>query len=109
MLEQLQPKLRPRLIVIAGHVHNYERFEKNSVTYLVSGGGGATPYLFDRSPADKYQGGNGVTYHYLRFEIDGNTLKAKMVRLDLSDRLHPKFEEKDSFELTAKAAGSPGN
>ena len=102
MLEQLQPKLRARLIVISGHVHNYERFERGSVTYLVSGGGGATPYLFDRSAADKYQGGNGVTYHYLRFDIDGNTLKAKMVRLDLTDRLQPKFEEKDSFELTVK-------
>lgn len=100
MLEQLQPKIRPRLIAISGHVHNYERFEKNSVTYLVSGGGGATPYFFERSPADKYQGSNGATYHYLRFDIDGPTLKAKMVKLDLTDRLNPKFEEKDSFELT---------
>ena len=102
MLEQLQPKIGPRLIAIAGHVHNYERFEKNSVTYLVSGGGGATPYFVERSPADKYQGGNGTTYHYLRFDIDGTALKAKMVKLDLTDRLNPKFEEKDSFELTVK-------
>jgi hypothetical protein len=103
MLEQLQPKLRPRLICITGHVHNYERFEKSGVTYLVSGGGGATPYLFDRSTADKYQGGNGVNYHYLRFEVDGDSLKANMVKVDLSDPNRPKFDEKDSFELTAKA------
>ena len=102
MLEALQPKLRPRLIVIAGHVHNYERFEKSSVTYLVSGGGGATPYFFERSPDDKYQGGSGATYHYLRFDIAGNTLKAKMVKLDMTDRTNPKFEEKDFFQLTTK-------
>ena len=103
MLEELQPRIRPRLICIAGHVHNYERFEKSGVTYLVSGGGGATPYLFGRSPSDKYQGGNGINYHYLRFDIDGDTLKAKMIRLDLTDPNHPRFDEKDSFELTSKA------
>lgn len=104
MLEQLQPKLRPRLICIAGHVHNYERFEKNGVTYIVSGGGGATPYLFNRSSDDKYQGGSDITYHYLRFEVDGNTLKATMVKLDFTDGRHPTFENKDAFELTAKEA-----
>ena len=33
----------------------------------------------------------------------GDTLKAKMMRLDLTDPNHPRFDEKDSFELTAKA------
>ncbi|MCU1286104.1 MAG: putative purple acid phosphatase precursor [Acidobacteriales bacterium] len=100
-LEELQPKLRARIIAIAGHVHNYERFEKNSVTYLVSGGGGATPYLFDRSANDKYQGGRAVNYHYLRFEIDGAKLKAKMMKLNTDDKDKMKFEERDSFELSA--------
>jgi hypothetical protein len=103
-LEELQPKLRARLIAVAGHVHNYERFEKNGVTYLVSGGGGATPYLFDRSPEDKYQAGKSVNYHYLRFEIDGAKLKAKMVKLTMDEKNKANFEEKDSFELSAEAA-----
>jgi hypothetical protein len=101
-LEELQPKLRARLIAVAGHVHNYERFEKNSVTYLVSGGGGATPYLFDRSAADKYQGAKGPNYHYLRFEIDGPKLKAKMVKLTMDEKSKANFEEKDSFEVSAE-------
>jgi hypothetical protein len=101
-LQELQPKLRARLIEVAGHVHNYERFEKNGVTFLVSGGGGATPYLFDRSPEDKYQAGKSVNYHYVRFEIDGAKLKAKMMRLNSDDKSKMNFEERDAFELSAE-------
>ncbi len=32
--------LRAHVVVVAGHIHNYERFERAGVTYLVSGGGG---------------------------------------------------------------------
>lgn len=99
-LEQLQPRTRARIISIAGHVHNYERFEHASVTYIVSGGGGATPYVFDRSGDDKYQGGNGVNYNYVRLDIDGTRLKGTMVRLNL-DSGRGKFEDKDSFEVNA--------
>jgi hypothetical protein len=106
-LEALQPNTRARFIVIAGHVHNYERFEHSSVTYLVSGGGGATPYLFDRSPDDKYQGGNAVTYHYVRLEIDGTHLKGTMVRFDVLSPERAKFDERDSFVLDAVPLKTP--
>ncbi|MCU1307008.1 MAG: hypothetical protein JWN45_1703, partial [Acidobacteriaceae bacterium] len=85
---------------------------------LVSGGGGATPYLFDRSPADKYQDGKSVNYHYLRYDIDGPKLKAKMVKLTMDEKNKANFEEKDSFEVSAepmkksdaaKAASSQGH
>jgi len=98
-LEALQPTIRPRIIAIAGHVHNYERFEHSGVTYVVSGGGGATPYLFDRSPFDKFQGGNSVNYNYVKFEIDGPHLKATMFRLDATSPDHARFEAKDTFTL----------
>jgi acid phosphatase type 7 len=106
-LEQLQPKTRARFIVVAGHVHNYERFEHNSVTYIVTGGGGATPYHFDRSGNDKYQGGNDATYNYVRFEIKGTHLKATMLRLDTSSPEKTRFEEKDSFILDAVPLKNP--
>ncbi len=44
MLEERQLKTRPHFIVFSGHVHNYERYEHHGVTYIVTGGGGATPY-----------------------------------------------------------------
>jgi len=96
-LEAIQPSLRPRLIVIAGHVHNYERFEHVSVTYIVSGGGGATPYVFDRSPENKYQGGKAPTFHYVVLEIDGPSLKGRMMKLE--DAAKGEFKERDAFEL----------
>ena len=82
-------------------MHNYERFEQAGVTYIVSGGGGATPYYFDRSPFDKFQGGNSINYNYVRFEIDGTHLKGTMLRLDNDSPDHAKFDERDSFVLDA--------
>ena len=46
---------RARFLVASGHIHNYERFLRDDVVYLVSGGGGAVPYEVDRTPADLYQ------------------------------------------------------
>ncbi len=106
-LEQMQPKTRARFIEVAGHVHNYERFEHNSVNYIVTGGGGATPYMFDRSPDDKYQGGIGPTYHYLRFEIDGPHLKGTMMKFDVSSPEKAHFDEKDSFNIDAVPLKNP--
>ena len=108
MLEQLQPKIRARMIVIAGHVHNYERFEHNGVTFITSGGGGASPYLFDRSESAKYREPKGVNYHYLTFEIEGTKLSAHMLKVMNPEEESPKFEEKDSFELKAAERAKSG-
>ena len=55
MLEEKQKQLHARLIVFSGHVHNYERHEHNGVTYFVTGGGGARPYIIPRAPDDLYK------------------------------------------------------
>jgi 3',5'-cyclic AMP phosphodiesterase CpdA len=103
-LEALQPSLRARLIVVAGHVHNYERFVHGDVTYLVSGGGGAAPYLFSRSKDDFYRGGRAPTFHYVTFMVDGNQLKATMTKLmNPESESNPQWQEKDSFQLSAPA------
>ena len=44
LLESEAPKSRAKFIVVNGHIHNYERFERKGITYLISGGGGAKPY-----------------------------------------------------------------
>ena len=70
-----------RFVVSAGHIHNYERLAQDGVTYLVSGGGGATPYEVDRTAADLYQSKDFPNYHYVRFELRGQTLSGEMIRL----------------------------
>jgi hypothetical protein len=83
MLENRQPSLRARIVVFAGHVHNYERHEHDGVTYFVTGGGGAHAYPIERAPDDLFQDKN-INYHYLLAEVDSGKLKITMNRLDLS-------------------------
>ena len=91
---------RARFVVSAGHIHNYERLERDGVVYLVSGGGGAKPYEIDRTPADLYQGTDFPNYHYVRFELRGETVAAEMVRLGQSAAPHADpWEIRDRFEL----------
>jgi acid phosphatase type 7 len=90
-------KTRAKFVVVAGHIHNYERFEQNGVVYLVSGGGGAVPYPVERTPADAYQDPSFPNYHYLKFVLAGETLKATMYRL--IDPRTSAWEVKDTFEV----------
>jgi Icc-related predicted phosphoesterase len=97
LLEARQPKMRARIIAIAGHVHNYERYQHQGVMYLVSGGGGATPYLFDRRPDDFYKE-TGPTYHYMTFKVDQGKLAGEMHKLEMNgDDAH--WRVADKFEI----------
>jgi hypothetical protein len=90
-----------RFVVSAGHIHNYERVSQDGVTYLVSGGGGATPYDIDRTAADLYQDRGFPNYHYVRFELRGNTMSGEMIRLqDYAARSPSHWQTKDRFEIT---------
>src|ERR1700675_608458 len=83
MLETRQQKQRARIVVISGHVHNYERHEHGGVTYFVTGGAGAHAYPIERSPGDPFQS-KEVNYHYLEVQVDRDRLKVTMHRLDLT-------------------------
>jgi hypothetical protein len=97
-------KIHARFLVSAGHIHNYERHEQAGVTYLVSGGGGAFPYMVERTPDDLYQGTEFPNYHYLKFVLQGRELKGVMYRAAQPDNPDSPFEVKDTFTITAKAA-----
>ncbi len=84
LLETTQQKIRARIIVIAGHVHNYERFEHGGVTYLVTGGGGAHPYHIPRTADDPLRD-HEVNYHYLFIEVKTDSVKITMNRLGLEN------------------------
>jgi thiamine biosynthesis protein ThiS len=98
----LAPKIDAKLVVLNGHIHNYERFEGGKITYLVSGGGGAIPYrVAFRGPEDKYQDPSFPNYHYVVLEIHGKTADATMYRVANPKNPELHLEVKDKFTLTA--------
>ena len=69
LLEIHLHKMHAKVIVFNGHIHNYERFERNGVEYVTSGGGGAEPYpLLFRGSADLYRDTGFPVYHYLTLD-----------------------------------------
>ena len=71
-------------VVVTGHVHAYERFLKDGVQYLVSGGGGAPLMPIDvnkpRHP-DEFRGPTYRPFHYCRFTPEGERLRCDVVML----------------------------
>jgi hypothetical protein len=102
MLEDRQSHARARFVVIAGHVHNYERQEHGGVTYFVTGGGGAHPYLIERKPDDPLFG-KAVNYHYLLVDVDRGKMKVTMNRLELENG-KATWTTPDSVEIAVPAA-----
>jgi len=100
LFEAKQQQLGARILVIASHVHNYERYEHNGVMYIVSGGGGASPYMVERQPGDFYNQ-PGPTYHYCKITVERNKLKFEMIKLEGEDEQFV-FNVRDSFELSVK-------
>jgi len=96
------PSLQAQLIVIAGHIHNYQRFSQDGIVYLVSGGGGAKPHPVARSAADLYKDPSFPNYHYIRFQFDGERLKATMFRLADPEATTPVWEPKDTFTIAPR-------
>jgi hypothetical protein len=102
MLEERQLKTRPHFIVLSGHVHNYERYEHHGVTYIVTGGGGATPYSVPRNPGDGYLQ-TGITYHYCVVRVDGTKLELDMMKLEMRN-MQPNFVRADSVVIISAPA-----
>jgi acid phosphatase type 7 len=87
-----------KIVVVAGHVHNYERFFEDGITYIVSGGGGATPYPVIRTPEDLYKSNQFPNYNYLQFVLTGKTLRGTMYRLSSAGT----WQAKDRFQIQYK-------
>ena len=101
-LEELAPRVKAKIILSAGHIHNYERFSRSGVIYLVSGGGAASPVTVERTPEDLYQDNRFPNYHFVEFVLNGDSLMGKMYRLADADAETPTWEVKDTFEVQAK-------
>jgi acid phosphatase type 7 len=84
-----------KIVVVAGHVHNYERFFEDGITYIVSGGGGATPYPVIRTPEDLYKSNEFPNYNYVQFVLAGKTLRGTMYRLSSAGT----WQARDTFQI----------
>lgn len=79
-------------IVVSGHIHNYQRFSKNGVTYLISGGGGALiDSLGDLDNSDD----DFSEHHFVLFEYAKGKLSAKCIDIDGNVR--------DEFEILSES------
>jgi acid phosphatase type 7 len=89
-------------LVIAAHIHNYERSVVEAVTYLVSGGGGAPPYFVERTPQDLYKSILFPNYHYVKLTLEKDRLHGVMHRIENPEVENLTVELKDSFDLVVK-------
>jgi hypothetical protein len=100
-LKTTAARSRVRFIVVAGHIHNYERFFRDNVVYLVSGGGGAKPRPVVRAKDDLFQDAVFPNYHYVKFVKNETALDTVMVRLADPTASVPSWEPKDHFRIPA--------
>lgn len=102
MLEARQPHMHARIVVLSGHVHNYEHHEHGGIAYFVTGGGGAHPYQIPRKPTDLYQD-RGVNYHYLLVDVSAQRVQVTMDKLEIVDG-QEKWTKPDVVTIAAPAA-----
>lgn len=107
MLEARLESIRARVIVFNGHLHNYERFERKGVEYVVTGGGGALPYhVLFRGDGDLYRDTGFPVYHYLTVDVANHQLHAVMWKVKDPDAATLEVEAKDEFSISAKSGVS---
>jgi hypothetical protein len=94
--------LKARIVVIGSHIHNYERFRRDGVTYLVSGGGGAKPVPVLRFFGELSRLDTAENFHYLRFRLEGGELRGTMVRFDPERDAETAWTEPDRFLVKAR-------
>lgn len=107
ILEAHLGQLRARVLVLNGHIHNYERFERQGVEYVITGGGGAEPYpLLFRGRDDLYRDPGFPVYHFVTIDVSDGTLHAVMWKVKDPEAAELSVEAKDDFTLTAPKRGT---
>lgn len=97
-------RIHAKVVVFNGHIHNYERFERDGIEYVITGGGGAEPYpLLLRGRADLYRDPGFPVYHYLTLDIAAHRLHTVMWKVRDPNAPSLSVEAKDEFTLTASA------
>ncbi len=106
-LEARLDRIHAKVVVFNGHIHNYERFTRRGVAYVITGGGGAEPYpLLLRGHADLYQDSGFPVYHYLTLDVNHHQLHAVMWKVRNPDAATLSVEQKDEFTINAETPNS---
>lgn len=102
-LSRHSKSLRSSVLVVGSHVHNYERYSRDGVTYLVSGGGGAKPVPTPRLFGERSRLRTAVNFHYVRLTLWHDRLIGTMVRYETARKAGSEtWSEPDWFEIQAK-------
>jgi hypothetical protein len=101
ILEARLTRIRAKVLVFNGHIHNYERFERHGVEYVVTGGGGAVPYPVLFRGGDLYRDTGFPVYHYLVVDVVNHKLHATMWKVKDPDAAKLEAEVKDEFTIDA--------
>lgn len=103
-LETRAAKAHAKFIVVSGHIHNYERFEHNGITHVISGGGGAKPYpVYVPGEDDLYHDNTAApNFNYLIFTIRGGHADVKMYRVIDPNAAQLSVKVSDAFSLDAR-------
>lgn len=102
ILRAALPKMRAKVVVFNGHIHNYERFEEEGVEYVVTGGGGAVPYpVLIRGKHDLYKDPGYPVYNFLTVEVHDHQLQGVMWKVIDPDSKSLEVEAKDNFVVHA--------
>jgi len=106
LLEAHVDRMHAKVVVFNGHIHNYERFERHGVEYVITGGGGAQPYpIFYRGTHDLYRDSGFPVYHFLTLEVRDHQLLAVMWKVIDPEAKDLNVEVKDRFEIRANPVG----
>jgi len=93
-------QVRKTLLMVSGHVHSYERYERAGKTFLVTGGGGPRVKLATgrqrRHVDDRFGGPSLRGFHFLMLSPLPTGLEVEMHGLQQSQR---RFETLDRFTL----------
>jgi acid phosphatase type 7 len=98
-LSEAAKSTHARIVVSAGHIHNYERHVVDNVVYFVSGGGGAHPYFVERTPDDLYQSSLFPNFHYLKLTFSENAIHGEMYRVIDPEAPQLMLAVKDQFDI----------
>lgn len=102
-LEARAVTARQKFFGVYGHIHNYERFEFNGITHIISGGGGAQPYpVLVRGPQDEYHDAGFPVFNYVVIDIKGRQAEGTMYKIADPTAAQFTVEAKDHFIETAR-------
>jgi hypothetical protein len=106
-LPAVSKELPVQVMVVASHVHNYERYlSPDGAVFIVSGGGGAHPHtVADRRADDQFNSSpfaHSVNFHYMVFELAPHKLSATVLRWDPDTNTTQPWTTADTFQVNSR-------